>query len=203
MSLLSLSTSACPDSLNHRGLLVLNECVDLGIIDCLCNYNLPVVNVNGMDSDVPPEVKRLLDHMFKFDKFIFAIPEFTGMMSASTKNLLDWFVVATNMNLDHGKGYPWSDKHVMLFTFTPSGSEGGKRHMDGTKAIFKKLGANVIHTEVFNYGWETVIPGNTEPFKEAADRINNFLSYKPNSKNSFKNKYEEWNRQWLKTEVDY
>ena len=97
---------------------------------------------------------------------------------------------------DSGKGYPFSDKHTMIFTFTPSGSEGGGRHMPQTKDIFKKLGANVIHTEVFNYGWETVIPGNTEPFKDAADRINNYLNYKPNQSQAFKLKYNEWNNKW-------
>jgi NAD(P)H-dependent FMN reductase len=196
MSLLSLSTSAAPNSLNYRGLLVLNELIDMGFIDGLHNYKLPVINVNGMNEKIPKEVLRVIDHMHKFDRFIFAIPEFTGMMSASTKNLLDWLVVATNMNLDHGKGYPFSDKHVILLTFTPSGSEGGGRHMPQTKEIFKKLGANVIHTEIFNYGWENVIPGNTEPFKESADRINNYLSYKPNQSKAFEEKYLKWDFLW-------
>lgn len=196
MSLLSLSTSASPNALNYRGLLVLNELVDLGTIDGLHNYNLPVINVNGIDEPIPVQVKQLIDYMHTFDQFIFTVPEFTGMMSASTKNLLDWLVVATNMNLDHGKGYPFSDKHTMIFTFTPSGSEGGGRHMPQTKDIFKKLGANVIHTEIFNYGWETVVPGNTKPFKDAADRINNYLNYKPDQSQAFKQKYNEWNDKW-------
>jgi NAD(P)H-dependent FMN reductase len=196
MSLLSLSTSSAPNSLNYRGLLLLNELVDLGVIDGLHNYNLPVVNVNGMDETIPSEVQKIIDYMYKFDKFIFTIPEFTGMMSASTKNLLDWLVVASNMNLNHGKGYPFTDKYVMLFTFTPSGYEGGSRHMTQTKEIFKKLGANVIHTEVFTYGWKNVIPGNTKPFREAADRINNYLNYKPDQSKAFAEKYNEWDTKW-------
>lgn len=197
MSLLSLSTSSAPNSLNYRGLLLLNELVDLGTIDGLHDYNIPVINVNGMNAVLPSEVQRLIDHMYKFDRFIFTVPEFTGMMSASTKNLLDWLVVASNMNLDHGKGYPFSDKHVMIFTFTPSGSEGGGRHMPQTKEVFKKLGANVIHTEVFTYGWKNVVPGNTEPFKDAADRINNYLNYKPDQSKAFAEKYNEWDTKWL------
>jgi len=196
MSLLSLSTSSAPNSLNYRGLLVLNELVDLGSVDGLHNYNLPVINVNGMNAKLPSEVERLINYMHTFDRFVFSIPEFTGMMSASTKNLLDWLVVASNMNLDHGKGYPFTDKHVLLFTFTPSGSEGGSRHMQQTKEIFKKLGANVIHTEVFTYGWKNVIPGNVEPFRSAADRINNYLNYKPDQANAFAEKYNEWNSKW-------
>ena len=196
MSLLSLSTSAAPNSVNYRGLLVLNELIDMGTIDGLHKYNIPVINVNGMEEVLPPEVDRLIKNMHKFDRFIFTVPEFTGMMSASTKNLLDWLVVATNMNLNHGKGYPFTDKHIIILTFTPSGSEAGGRHMEQTKEIFKKLGANVIHTEVFNYAWKNVIPGNTEPFKEAADRINNYLNYKPDQAKAFKEKYNEWNDQW-------
>lgn len=196
MSLLSLSTSSAPNSLNYRGLLVLNELVDLGTIDGLHNYDIPVINVNGMNETLPPGVKQLIDYMYQFDEFIFTVPEFTGMMSASTKNLLDWLVVATNMNLDHGKGYPFTDKRVMIFTFTPSGSEGGNRHMEQTKGIFKKLGANVIHTEVFNRCWNTVIPGNTEPFVEAANRINNYLNYKPDQAKTFQEKYKDWDSKW-------
>jgi NAD(P)H-dependent FMN reductase len=196
MSLLSLSTSHAPNSLNYRGLLVLNELTNMGTIDGLHNYDIPVVNVNGMDEKLPPDVKRLLDRMFEFDQFIFAIPEFTGMMSSGTKNLLDWVVVATNMNLDHGGGYPWTDKHVILVTFTPSGTEGGGRHMKQTSEIFTKLGARVKHTEVFTNGWETVIPGNTEPFKVAVNRINNYMTYNPNKAKGFKHDFNNWNDKW-------
>lgn len=197
MSVLALSTSACNNSLNFRGLKILQDLCNIDKVSGLHQYALPVVNVNGMNEDIPDQVKQVIDDMYKYDKFIFAIPEFTGMMSASAKNLLDWLVVATNMNLGHGKGYPFTDKHTILVTFTPSGSEGGGRHMEGTKEIFKKLGANVIHTEVFNYGWNNVVPGNTKPFKEAADRINNFLKYKPNRSSAFKEKYDDWNNKWL------
>ena len=57
MSLLSLSTSHAPNSLNYRGLLVLNELTNMGTIDGLHNYDIPVVNVNGMDEKLPPDVK--------------------------------------------------------------------------------------------------------------------------------------------------
>ncbi len=43
-----------------------------------------------MDADIPEDVTAVFDMMYQFDKFVFAIPEFTGMMSSSTKNLLDW-----------------------------------------------------------------------------------------------------------------
>jgi NAD(P)H-dependent FMN reductase len=117
-------------------------------------------------------------------------------MSSSTKNLLDWAVVISNMNLDHGKGYPWSDKHVILLTFTPSGKEGGGRHMAQTKDIFKKLGANVIYTDVSTYGWKHVVPNNQEHFKEFSDKINNYLLYKSDNKDYFKNEYNDWNKKW-------
>jgi len=195
MSVLALSTSQCPNSINYRGLQLL-QC-DFDRIDCLAHYDIPVVNVNGMDADIPQSVRDVFSMMDQYDKFVFSIPEFTGMMSSSTKNLLDWAVVISNMNLDHGKGYPWTDKHVILLTFTPSGDEGGGRHFPLTKEIFKKLGANVIHTETFNYCWKTVVPGNEKHFKTAAERIKNYMLYKPSNKDYFKTEYEKWNTKWL------
>lgn len=192
--ILALSTSQAPNSINYRGLQLLS--CEFDRIDCLSDYDIPVVNVNGMDADIPKDVTAVFDMMHQFDKFIFAVPEFTGMMSSSTKNLLDWAVVTSNMNLDHGKGYPWSDKHVILLTFTPSGKEGGSRHMPQTKDILEKLGANVIHTDVFTYGWKHVIPGNEKHFVDASDKINNYLLYKSDNKDYFKNEYIKWNKKW-------
>ena len=192
--ILALSTSQAPNSINYRGLQLLS--CEFDRIDSLADYDIPVVNANGMDADIPEDVTAVFDMMHQYDKFIFAVPEFTGMMSSSTKNLLDWAVVISNMNLDHGKGYPWSDKHVILLTFTPSGKEGGSRHMAQTKDIFKKLGANVIHTDVFTYGWKHVIPGNEAHFVDASDKINNYLLYKSDNKDYFKNEYIKWNEKW-------
>ena len=192
--ILALSTSQAPNSINYRGLQLLS--CEFDRIDSLADYDIPVVNVNGMDAAIPEDVTAVFDMMNKFDKFVFAIPEFTGMMSSSTKNLLDWAVVISNMNLDHGKGYPWSDKHVILLTFTPSGKEGGSRHMAQTKDIFKKLGANVIYTDVSTYGWKHVIPGNEAYFVDASDKINNYLLYKSDNKDYFKNEYIKWNEKW-------
>jgi NAD(P)H-dependent FMN reductase len=197
MSVLALSTSASKSSLNYRGLQLLDYYCKFDTIDCVSNYDIPVVNANGMDEEVPDEMKRLSQGMYQHDKFVFAIPEFTGMMSSSTKNILDWMVVMTNMNLGHGEGYPWTNKHVILLTFTPSGAEGGNRHMPHTKDIFKKLGANVIHTEVFNYGWKTVVPNNHEEFKESAYLINNYLLYEESNTNYFNNEYKKWNEKWI------
>ena len=196
MSILALSTSQCPSSLNHRGLQLLDFNCNFTKVDCLSNYDIPVVNVNGMDDKVPKVVNDLIQSMHQYDMFIFAIPEFTGMMSSSTKNLLDWMVVASNMNLSHGKGYPFTDKNVIIVTFTPSGDEGGARHFTQTKEIFKKLGANVIHAEAFTYGWKHVTPGNEEHFIDAAMRINNYILYKPDSKDYFNNEYIRWNEKW-------
>lgn len=196
MSVFALSTSASVNSLNYRGLQLLNHYCDFDNLDCLSNYDIPVVNVNGMDNNVPEDFQNLANSMYEYDKFIFAIPEFTGMMSASTKNLLDWMVVMTNMNLEHGKGYPWSNKHVIILTFTPSGAEGGSRHFPQTKEIFKKLGANVIYTEAFTYGWKHVIPGNFEYYKDAADKIKNYLLYNNSNTEYFKSEYDNWNNKW-------
>lgn len=194
MTTLALSTSHASNSLNYRGLKLLN--CEFDKIDSLENWNLPIVNVNGMDADIPHSVNKLFEMMYNYDRFVFAIPEYTGMMSAGTKNLLDWAVVISNMNLDHGKGYPWSDKNVILLTFTPSGKEAGGRHMPQTKEIFKKLGANVIYTDVFNYGWKHIIPNNEKYLFEFSDKINNYLLYKSANKDFFKKQYDDWNDKW-------
>ncbi|MBG11249.1 MAG: hypothetical protein CMD92_08840 [Gammaproteobacteria bacterium] len=196
MSVLALSTSACPDSINYRGLLLLNNICNFDRVARLSDWNLPVVNVNGMEDPVPQSLLDLIDEMWKYDKFVFAVPEFTAMMSSSTKNLLDWLVVTNNMNLGHGEGYPFTKKHVIILTFTPSGNEGGSRHFEQTKEVFKKLGANVIYVEAFNDCWETVVPGNEQHFAKAGQRLNNYLSYQKDNSKHFKNKYLQWNQKW-------
>ena len=196
-SVLALSTSQCPQSLNYRGLQLLNDNCNFTKVDCLSKYDIPVVNVNGMNNKIPKVVEDLIQSMYVYDKFVFAIPEFTGMMSSSTKNLLDWMVVATNMNLGHGKGYPWTDKHVIIVTFTPSGDEAGARHFAQTKDIFKKLGANVIYMEAFTNGWTHVVPNNEKHFLDAAMRINNYIAYSPNKSEHFEVAYNNWNKEWI------
>jgi len=195
-SVLAISTSASLNSLNHRGLQMLDHFCKFDKVDCLSNYDIPVVNVNGIDDEVPKVVVDLLDSMRGFEKFVFAIPEFTGMMSSSTKNLLDWMVVATSMNLGHGEGYPFTDKHVIIVTFTPSGDEGGSRHFKQTKQIFEKLGAKVIYSEAFTNGWVNVLPFNEKHFESASIRIDNYLSYDSNNKKYFQEQYEKWNKEW-------
>ena len=197
MSVLALSTSACKNSLNYRGLLLLDHYCKFDKVDCVSNYDIPVVNSNGVSARIPTDMQKLSNSMYEYDKFVFAVPEFTGMMSSSTKNILDWMVVMSNMNLEHGKGYPWSDKHVIILTFTPSGNEGGGRHFPHTKEIFKKLGANVIYTEAFFKGWKTVTPSNYTPFEESAQRINNYLMYENSNKDYFEKEYKKWNDAWL------
>jgi len=196
-SVLALSTSQCPQSLNYRGLQLLSATCHFDKVDCLSNYDIPVVNVNGIGDRIPKVVDDLMQSMYHYDKFIFAIPEFSGMMSSSTKNLLDWMVVASNMNISHGKGYPWTDKHIMILTFTPSGSEGGSRHMPQTKEIFKKLGANVVHTEVFTKCWDTVLPNNESYFEEAGKKINSYISYDADNTDHFQTAYNNWNKEWI------
>lgn len=197
-SVYALSTSACSRSINYRGLKLLNKHANFTKVDCLSNWNLPVVNVNGIDDPVPQVLLDLINEMWKYDKFVFAIPEYTAMMSSSTKNLLDWLVVTNNMNLGLGEGYPFTRKSVIILTFTPSGNEGGSRHFKQTSEVFKKLGANVVYTECFNDCWETVLPNNEEHFKEAAYRINNYIAYEKDNSEYFKNKYYKWNEAWDK-----
>jgi hypothetical protein len=55
-SVLALSTSQCPQSLNYRGLQLLNDNCNFTKVDCLSKYDIPVVNVNGMNNKIPKNI---------------------------------------------------------------------------------------------------------------------------------------------------
>ena len=63
-SVLALSTSQCPQSLNYRGLQLLNDNCNFTKVDCLSKYDIPVVNVNGMNNKIPKVVEDLIQSMY-------------------------------------------------------------------------------------------------------------------------------------------
>jgi NAD(P)H-dependent FMN reductase len=196
MKTIALGCSASPDSMNFKGLKVLNTYCEFDTVDSLANYDIPVINTSASDGIVPTEVDRLITKLFEYDKFVFAVPEMTGQMGGAFKNFLDWLVVKGYMNANLGTAYPISKKDLVLLTFTPSGGEGGARHFPKTKEILVKLGANVVYTKCFNNGWKNLVPGNEELYKEDAEIIKRYLSYKKNTSSNWQQKYLDWLDKW-------
>ena len=54
---IALSGSASPDSMNYRGLELLNKNCPFDI-DSLANYDIPVINTNASDGIVPQRRQR-------------------------------------------------------------------------------------------------------------------------------------------------
>lgn len=196
MKAFALAASHSKESLNLRGLLLLTKLCKFDRLESLCNYNIPIINTNKVDEDVPSDIDTLFTEMFNYDAFVFAVPEMTGLMSAGFKNLLDWFVVCTNFNSNLGQNYPFSQKPIILLTFTPSNEEAGDRHFPTTTAIINKLGGNVVYSHCFKDCWNSVLPDNADFFKEECKTINHYLSYNSETSNKWKEKYDNWNKQW-------
>jgi len=196
MKTMALGCSASPNSMNHKGLQLIDNYCEFDSIDSLANYNIPVINTSASDGVVPEEVDRLITKLFEYDKFVFAVPEMTGQMGAAFKNFLDWLVVKGYMNSNLGTAYPISKKDIVLLTFTPAGGEGGARHFPKTKEILIKLGANVIYTKCFNNCWKELLPENYEHYKKDAEIIKRYLSYTNKTGNGWQTKYLDWLNKW-------
>ena len=192
---IALSGSASPDSMNHKGLQLLSKHCEFDI-DSLANYDIPVINSNASDGVVPQEVDRLIAKLYEYDQFVFAVPEMTAQMGAAFKNFLDWLVVKGYMNSNLGTQYPFSRKVTVLLTFTPASKEGGDRHFTATKEILTKLGANVVYSKCFNSGWENVVPGNEEFYKQDAEIIQRYLSYDNTTSSKWQQIYTDWKNKW-------
>lgn len=192
---IALSGSAAPDSINYKGLTLLEKYCTFDL-DSLANYDIPVINTNSANGIVPKEVDKIITKLYNYDQFVFAVPEMTGQMGAAFKNFLDWLVVKGYMNANLGTQYPFSRKTTVLLTFTPSLEEGGHRHFPVTKELLTKLGANVVYTKCFNNGWENVIPNNEDFYKQDAEIIQRYLSYDNETSNEWQHIYLNWKEQW-------
>ena len=198
MKTFALGCSASPDSINYKGLTLLNYWCKFDKLDSLSNYNIPVINTSASDGIVPKDITVLIDIMHNYDKFVFAVPEMTEQMGAAFKNFLDWLVTKYYMNWSLGKSYPFSKCDTILLTFTPSGEEGGNRHFPQTIKILNKLGANIVYSKCFNDSWEHVIPNNYEYFKDEAKIISNYISISDDTQDDIQTAYSTWLNLWKK-----
>ena len=65
MKTIALGCSASPDSMNHKGLQIIDNYCEFDSIDSLANYNIPVINTSASDGVVPNEVDRLITKLFE------------------------------------------------------------------------------------------------------------------------------------------
>ena len=176
MKTFALGGSASPDSINYKGLTLLNHWCKFDKLDSLSNYNIPA----------------------NFHTDTGNLKEMTEQMGAAFKNFLDWLVTKYYMNWSLGKSYPFSKCDTILLTFTPSGNEGGSRHFPQTTKILNKLGANIVYSKCFNDSWEHVIPDNYEYFKDEAKIISNYINISVDTQDDIQTAYSTWLNLWKK-----
>ena len=199
MNVVGISFSYADNSLQTRGLKLLQEKLDIQVCDML-DYNMPICNSNKSDGQVPESVNSFCDVLESADILVFAISEATSHYSAGFKNAMDWLVVKSKFNAKLGTDYAITDKPIFVVTFTPtSKAPNGARHFDITKQLLTKLGANVVDCIAVNNAWKTVIPGGLNAILSVYSAINDFMySYTPTLKNP-PNKDDFSSPEWLKT----
>ena len=198
-----MSFSLAETSMNHRGLLLCDNILNCGV-HSLKNFDIPLVNINNNVDNCPDQVNSLISEMNNYDQFVFAIPEYTGHYSAVFKNLMDWLVVAYNMNSSHGNSYPFSQRPVHVVTFTPTFKNSGGRHFDMTTHLLQdKMGADVKSTTVFNNCWNELVPTNLSLVQDFCKIVKECkkkdVTLDPQSKHNVENwnkLYKEWDETW-------
>ena len=198
MNIVGVSFSYADNSLQTRGLKLLQEKLDIQVCDML-DYNMPICNSNKSDGQVPDSVNSFCNVLESADILVFAISEATSHYSAGFKNAMDWLVVKSKFNAKLGTDYAITNKPIFVVTFTPTSKEpNGARHFDITKQLLTKLGANVVDCIAVNDAWKTVIPGGLNAVQSVYSAIKDFMhSYTP-SLNNLPNKEDSSSPEWLK-----
>lgn len=207
MNVVGISFSYADNSLQTRGLKLLQEKLDMQVCDML-DFNMPMCNSNKSDGNVPNSVDNFVDILNNADVLIFAISEATGHYCAGFKNAMDWLVVKSKFNAKLGTDYAITDKPVFVVTFTPTSKKpNGGRHFDMTTQLLEKLGADVKECHLINDSWKTVIPGGFNAVKSVYSAVEGFLgTYTPTSTKTRCNEeyssltwlktYNEWDMAW-------
>lgn len=212
MKVVGISFSHAENSLQTRGLYLLQDILPLDSVCDMTNFNIPVCNSNKSDGVVPSSVQELIDVMESADVLIFAISEATGHYCAGFKNVMDWLVVKAKFNARLGTDYAITNKPIFVVTFTPAKNPNvGNRHFKMTTELLEKLGAKVQKTSVIPNSWKTVIPGHYAALKDVYNAVSEFLNlYTPNSTTTHQKDdtdsihwlkdYNEWDMQWKSTD---
>ena len=203
-----ISFSYAENSLQTRGLYLLQDIAGINKVSDMRQFDMPICNSNKSDGVVPESVEEFVKTLAESDILVFAISEATSHYSAGFKNAMDWLVVKSKFNARLGTDYAITDKPIFVVTFTPTKkneANNGGRHFDMTVELLEKLGANVVHTEVIHDAWHTIVPGNYDPVNNLSKEILHFSkAYKPIIKESIEDTgspgwldlYNEWDSKW-------
>ena len=207
MNVAGISFSYADNSLQTRGLKLLQEKLDLHVYDML-DFNMPICNSNKSDGVVPDSVEQFVQALEQADVLIFAVSEATSHYCAGFKNAMDWLVVKAKFNARLGTDYAITNKPIFVVTFTPTTKyPNGARHFDMTTELLQKLGADVKECHLIQNSWKTVIPGGFNAVLSVYNAVESFLgSYTPNSTKTrckddyssltWLNDYKQWDQKW-------
>lgn len=209
MTTVGISFSHAENSLQTRGLQLLQDIAGVDIVYDMLDFDIPICNSNKCNGIVPESVESLAEVLGKADILIFAISEATSHYSAGFKNAMDWLVVKSKFNARLGTDYAITNKPIFVVTFTPTKkneANNGGRHFKMTVELLEKLGAKVIQVEVIHDAWRTVVPNNYSSIQNLANTINQFAeTYTPIIKIKPINDtgspgwidlYNEWDSKW-------
>tara|TARA_B100000963_G_scaffold45112_3_gene33658 strand:+ start:55419 stop:56693 length:1275 start_codon:yes stop_codon:yes gene_type:complete len=204
MKIVGISFSHAENSLQTRGLKLLNEEKLFDSIFDMTDFDMPVCYSNKSDGNVPDSVEQF-NSALDADILVFAISEATSHYSAGFKNAMDWLVVKSKFNAKLGTDYAITDKPIFVITFTPtSKAPNGARHFEMTQHLLTKMGANVVQSFVVNDSWNCVVPGAFKNVKHIYDSISEYSdTHVSKTKKEVKDNsltwisdYEKWNTKW-------
>ena len=199
MNIVGISFSYADNSLQTRGLTLLQQKLDMQVLDML-NFDMPMCNSNKSDGVVPNSVDKFIAVLEEADVLVFAISEATSHYCAGFKNAMDWLVVKAKFNATLGTNYAITDKPIFVVTFTPTKNKpNGSRHFGMTTELLEKLGATVKECHLINDCWKTVIPSGFNAIESVLKTVVGFLdSYVPSS-TSMHSEDDTSSPTWLKS----
>ena len=209
--IVAVNFSNASNSMQGRGIKLLNKFIPFHKVVSLRDYNIPVLDTNMADGNVPDSVIEFDKALIDADAYIFLVAEMMGGYCGTFKNAMDWLVVKTNYDKDLNIPYSISHKPMYSVTFSPSNTNGG-RHDYMMKKLLKNFQVDYKGHIVFNHGWENCLPGNYEWVETNAKMMNEELSKPYEKKNMITEHtdvrtickwihlYEEWDKKWQNIE---
>jgi len=211
MKLTGISFSLSENSMNYRGLSLMQHWLDMEIKP-IGDFNLPLMNKNVSDGDVPVEVDAWIDYLKQFDGYVFAVPEYTHHLNAVFRNSLDWIVIKYFRDNKLRVNEVFEHKPAKIVTFTPSKDSGGF-HLDATQDFCKMNCVNVVDRgKIMDLGWNNVRPRNYKyveklcnDIKKQFKKVKKLGVYPPEGvKSAYEENepqwwvplYNEWNESW-------
>lgn len=209
MKLTAISFSQADNSLQTRGLTLLDHYLKFDSLYSMQDFSIPLCYSNKPDGEVPESVLKLDSVLLQAEALVFAISEAGGHYCAAFKNVVDWLIVKHKFNSQLGNGYSLSQKPVYIVTFTPTYKDSGHRHFSMTRTLLiEKFGANVRKCQVFNQCWDHVTPQNyqfVETFcLEVLQDLSTVAAEPKSSVGASSNydtqkwlqQYEQWDQKW-------